>query len=223
MTLRIIGDIHGNFDVYRRMVKDVDHSIQIGDIIGKSYDFSVLSEFSPNHKFFGGNHDHYPNMMAWDGGHHLGHFGVYEVPGFGPVFFVRGGWSINHKALQQGVSWWPEEQLNYRQCLEAIELYKSVKPSLVLSHECPQSVVPYVTQPEFVLNFGYTDPNIKTQTSMALEAMLDHHQPKMWAFGHYHRSQEVQLGDTRFVCVGIYQCMDVEPELTGALQCRISF
>jgi hypothetical protein len=56
--MRIIGDVHGKIEGYKKIIAECDESIQIGDM---SYDYSVFDagEIDYNHKFFMGNHDNW--------------------------------------------------------------------------------------------------------------------------------------------------------------------
>jgi predicted phosphodiesterase len=205
--LRFIGDIHNHQDRYLQLIEGLDQSMQVGDLAD---DFEFLRDVSPAHKFIGGNHDNYPRMMAWDKGHHLGHYGVHEFPGFGPVFYVRGAASIDWKIKRAYVDWWPEEQLSYGQCLEAIALYEQVKPEVVVSHDCPMFFVPEVTSNQIMVTFGYAPGAMQTTTNAMLDRMYGIHQPKLHVFGHYHKSVDRMVGQTRFVCVAAQKCIDLE-------------
>ena len=192
--VRFIGDIHGEENIYLNYLKGVEYTIQVGDL---HLDYSFLDReriSSKNHRFVAGNHDNYDDLPD----HSLGDFGVYNIPDFGDVFFVRGGWSIDRKArhnydlivrgrVLQKKDLWDEEELSHSQCEEALELYKEVKPKLVVSHECPLNVVKYVTNPIVAYNMGYDSSTIKTRTAVLLQAMTDFHRPRMHIFGHYHK------------------------------------
>ncbi len=229
--LRLIGDVHGRLDNYESLLGGCEYSLQIGDL-GFHYAFDQDPE---RHKFFGGNHDNYDVIN--DSPNNLGDFGVWDVPNFGPVFWVRGGFSIDHSIRKKHdaqigqflfkKSWWAEEEMSMAQCEAALELYKQVKPKMLVSHECPINIVQYITNPKFVLDWGYDDPIIKTKTNQLLQAMTDFHRPKLHVFGHYHRSfdamvdgvtgelmpdncPEEKRGDyTRYVCVDILHTLDL--------------
>ena len=160
--LRVIGDIHDEIDVYLKLIADCNQSLQLGDF---AREFGFLNGVSPKHKFFGGNHDHYPNMMAWSGGHHLGHFGSVEFDDFGAIFFVRGGSSVDASCRCIGRNWWAEEQLSWAQALEAVKCYQAVKPDILISHECPSNIVPYVTDPAFMERFHLGNSIVRLGTA----------------------------------------------------------
>jgi len=216
--LRIIGDIHGEQECYRTLINQgVPYTIQIGDF-DYEYDWLVREGVKvENHRWLGGNHDNYDNAPFSP--HYLGDFGVYTVPDFGDIFYVRGGFSLDYKARRANdmydrgrvlkKNYWPEaEELSIKQGYEALELYKKVRPTFVIAHECPVSVVKHVTNPEFALNWGYKDPVIRTRTNELLQAMVDFHAPKTFVFGHFHINFDDMIGETRYICVDICQGFD---------------
>jgi hypothetical protein len=211
INLRFIGDVHGNRGKYLNLVKKATHTIQVGDL---DHSYEYLNQLSPaHHKFLGGNHDNYD--VVEESPHYLGDYGVHSVPDFGDVFFVRGAWSIDGKMRRVAAphTWWEKEQLDVVDLYEACELYEKVKPDTVISHECPLSIVPFVTTPKVTKMFGYEDPVIKTRTNVALQEMLNSHKPKLWVFGHYHNKFDRVIDGTRFVCLPILGVLDFESNL----------
>jgi predicted phosphodiesterase len=92
--VRIIGDVHGNYQKYLEIIKESEYSIQIGDL-GLNYDFFKKNNVnSNNHVFFGGNHDNYDTINSCN--NNLGDFGFKQLGDF-KFFFVRGAWSIDNK------------------------------------------------------------------------------------------------------------------------------
>jgi hypothetical protein len=237
--LRLIGDIHGDIDGYEKLLDGCNYSLQIGDM-GFEYSFNQDPE---RHKFFGGNHDNYD--VIDESPNNLGDFGVWEVPNFGQIFWVRGGFSIDHESRRKRdtqignmlfkKSWWEQEEMSYARCQEALELYKEVKPKILISHECPINIVQFVTNPKFVLDFGYDDPIIKTKTNQLLQAMTDFHRPRLHVFGHFHRHFDAYIDGvtvgfmpdncpeeereyyTRYVCINILNTLDLPPDYVQTL------
>lgn len=192
--LRIIGDVHGLKEKYLHLLRKTEYSIQLGDM-GFDYDF-LKSVDSERHKFFGGNHDNYNKI---DVPHNLGNHGVYSIPNWGDIFFVRGAYSIDWAHRTLGVSWWFAEELNCREAQEALEAYGKAKPNFVITHGCPTSIVQYVTGSTWVE---------RTQTGNLLQAMLDIHKPQVWVFGHFHKSWRQKIVETEFICLNELECLD---------------
>ena len=97
-----------------------------------------------------------------------------------------------------GISWWPEEQLSVKELEKAIALYKETKPQIVASHDGPQSIIT-----------GFYHIFAKSRTRMALDAMLEAHQPRMWVFAHHHISWKKQVGATLFQCLEELETLEV--------------
>ena len=58
---RLVGDIHGNTDYYKKIISKSPFSLQVGDFF--SYNSGVDSE---RHKFIGGNHEDYRMKLRED-------------------------------------------------------------------------------------------------------------------------------------------------------------
>lgn len=198
-TLRIISDVHGKMQQYIKLASEADYSIQLGDL-GFAKEYKQLSRLHPdNHKVLGGNHDDY----TWEDGqfvnqtpHFLPDFGQYWLNGRHPIFFVRGGYSIDKKYRTPYVDWFPHEEISYTDLSRAMELYSVRKPSLVISHECPASLIPHFA------TLTYFDGELirPSVTAHALDAMLSLHWPKLWIFGHHHKDVDLTINGTRFIC-----------------------
>jgi hypothetical protein len=213
--LRFVGDVHGNYGEYLNLIAEAEYSIQVGDL-GLDYTllrrgFADYNLPDGHHVFLRGNHD----CMQEDSPEYfrkqkrpkaLEDFGLMSSIG---VFYVSGAWSIDGKMRREAMAarpdrpplWWEAEELSPERLEEAVELYAECKPNLVVTHECPYEVVQHVTDPAFVLRFGYSTGVIPTRTNQALQRMLEIHRPKWWLYGHYHKRKEVEHLGTRFVCL----------------------
>jgi hypothetical protein len=217
--LRVLGDVHQRYELYLPCLENVDYSIQVGDL-GMDYtDLNQAGIDTTRHRAIGGNHDVYehdsPNYFK----KHpifLEDFGLHEIPGFPPIFYVRGAWSIDHmwRKKHQGYPynkknppiWWVEEELSADQFEVATELYAQTKPEFVITHEGILELVPYVTDPSFAENFGYSsDGPIETRTNKALQAMFDIHQPRHWICGHYHFPWTDTVKGTKFIYLDMFR------------------
>jgi Icc-related predicted phosphoesterase len=108
------------------------------------------------------------------------------------VLSAGGGYSIDVNQRMPGISWWPDEQLNFRQMTAATEMYADLKPDIVVTHQCPESIE------DTIFDFPHRYTNA---TSKFLDALFELHRPKLWVFGHYHLSRNRKVKKTRFVCV----------------------
>jgi len=183
----LIGDVHGKSEDYLKIVKNYPSSVQLGDM---GFDYSHFSNLKlKTHRFLKGNHDLYSQDDIHPCYNTLGDFGL-GYSGGREFFFVRGAYSIDKAWRIPGISWFEEEELNFQQSNECIELYNSVGGSdLLLSHDCPQQLVD--------LLWGYE----ATNTRKLLDVLLEIHRPKLWVFGHHHKSINVVVDGTRFICL----------------------
>lgn len=191
MKLTIIGDVHGKVHEYKKIIDKCEFSICVGDF-GFEPEWNWLSkqinnnEEPWNHWINPGNHDYGP-YMRYQINQSCGNFAYFDQFG---IFTIRGAESIDKHLRIEGLDWFPNEELNYKEQLEAFDKYLEIRPKIVVSHDCPQSVMEKL--------FGYPE---KSQTRTLLENMFQEHQPELWIFGHYHKSKDVQIEGTRFVCL----------------------
>lgn len=207
---RIIGDIHGKYFDYRMVLRGCEKSVQIGDFgIGFAKDHwhkmvNEAMEVEPTHRFIRGNHDDPAKC--------------YEMRGFiddgtfeDGVFYVGGAWSIDQAYRTEGVSWWPEEELSYEELQEVIDTYRTIKPRVMITHDCPTTIAWEM----FISRWN--SKQIKTRTAEAFQQMFEYHQPDFHFFGHWHETRQLTLFGTRFVCLGELNYIDVDLSDSAAI------
>lgn len=206
---RIIGDVHGLQSQYTGVANKAEYSLQVGDV-GFDYKWIRRNLDAERHKIIAGNHDNY---AAGESGkfirqtdHFLGDFGIYEVPEFGAIFFVRGGQSIDRMYRKEGRDWWPAEELTYQQGLAALQLYEEAKPDFVVTHECPTSIIEMVS----TMRLWDGVPIRPSSTAHLLQSMLEIHQPEWWVFGHHHKNWRQEINGTIFRCVAELSYVDFD-------------
>jgi len=179
--LRIIGDIHGIYTNrgagrnYLNLIQKPQFSLQIGDF---GFDYRILERVDADkHRVLLGNHDHYEQFRNYP--HFLGDFGTHSFGAF-KFFYIRGGRSVDQWARQSRIDWFFEEELNYGQSQGALNAYESEKPEIVITHECPSEIIPFVIRNDW----GIPASN----TAKLLQACYEIHRPKIWIFGHFHRN-----------------------------------
>jgi Icc-related predicted phosphoesterase len=205
--VRVIGDIHGDFKIYQDLIKDISHSIQVGDF-GFEDAWNTLKEVDSNyHKIIPGNHDNYDYINLNKPPHILGNFGEAILDQL-KFFFVRGGDSIDKKWRVIGRSWWKDEQLSYKQLQEAIDFYTICKPEIVITRTFPE-----VTFFELFPKLWQVIPSI---TGNSLSTMLEIHKPKLWIFGHMHPEKNIikRIGETTFIVLKEFGYIDYNPSFS---------
>lgn len=205
-TLRIIADIHGHTyrnkrepidhncigRTYLSLIKDVDCSIQLGDL-GWRDDLTCMSSVDHNkHKVIYGNHDDYDNILP----HSLGDYGTVEHGGL-KFFFIRGENSVDkmyRKDYGPNKSWWAQEELDWVELEKMVHLYEQEKPDIVLSHGCPSCIFPLGV----ITNTWKIAPS---RTAKALTVAWMAHHPKLHIFAHHHNNITINHEGTRFMCL----------------------
>lgn len=204
---RIIGDIHGKWYDYQTVTETVENSIQVGDFgIGFSGDYwhDCVNDFhseNRGHRFIRGNHDS-PQKCKND---MLGYIDDGTVEN--DVMYVGGAWSIDRQWRVEGQDWWRDEELSYEEFDRTISLYDVVRPSVMITHDCPSSV-----SYELFIKTGkaLSGKQFETRTAQALQAMFEIHQPKFWFFGHWHRTKQMTVNGTHFHCLGECDFVDFD-------------
>lgn len=190
MSTLLIGDVHGKINEYLKIINKTKFStIQLGDFgFKKQHNWHLKNIDNSKHKILFGNHDDYTFLNE---NHSLGDY--YSNDNY---MCVRGAYSIDQHHRIENVDWWRNEELSYNEMIDAIDHYNTIKPKIMLTHDCPQIIRQHI--------FGITEKSI---TSNALQMMFENHQPDTWVFGHHHRSVDVVIKNTRFVCLNELETM----------------
>lgn len=186
--ITLIGDVHGKYQEYADIVKSCNYSIQLGDM-GFKYD--ILKDIdSTRHMILPGNHDNY--SICYEYSHFLGDYGYNRLNTI-DFFYYRGAYSIDRQYRTIGIDWWQNEQVDIESFIEARELYRSVKPDVVLSHDCPEQIAQLMLKPHQRM--------YQNITGWGLGELYKLHEPKVWIFGHWHESRTIIYGNTKFICL----------------------
>lgn len=218
MQTRIIGDIHGKFYDYQAYSLNNAplKSIQVGDFgIGFAADrwhdnVAAWQESSPGHRFIRGNHDDPARCK--------------QMPGYIPdglvendVMYVGGAWSIDWAWRAEGVSWWRDEELSIQEFELLIDVYAQARPRIMFTHDGPDAVTNAMFIKSGLAIGGSNAKKINTRTGMALQAMLDIHEPDFWVFGHWHHTMQYRYGRTHFVCLGELDYVDLTMDCSDTI------
>jgi hypothetical protein len=205
MTL-LIGDVHGKFGRYEKIIEKCEGSIQLGDMgVGFTNTYGEARANPPHakmvkgdHRFIRGNHDN-PfvcrghSQCIPDGAIHKG------------TMFIGGALSIDRHLRTEGVSWWRDEEQSQADFHWHIAEYAERKPDVMITHDCPESISYYLL---VAANWRkIDDPSI---TRQAFETMLHYHRPKLWVFAHWHFSFDQVIEGTRFICLNELETMELD-------------
>lgn len=165
-----------------------EYIVALGDV---GFCYKTLDNVDSNKfKIIGGNHDNMDKIIHTP--HYLGDYGFTTLNGIS-FFFYRGAYSIDRQYRTIGIDYWANEENNIETFMKARELYRDIKPDIVLTHDAPESIVYQMLSPNQRM--------YQNITNWALQELFNIHQPKRWFFGHHHQSKTIQYGDTKFICL----------------------
>lgn len=208
--LYVTGDTHGDLDFQKildwseatKLNKDKDYLIILGDFgyvwankrdTHEKEKLDFISRLPFTTLFIDGNHENHSRLNAmrvvnFMGGkshkvygsiYHLMRGQVYEIAGK-RIFTFGGASSIDKHLRTDGISWWKEEEFNYREANTAYDNLNKInwEVDYVLTHSAPLSIRDKL----FEGNNLYKP----SATERLLEAILRNIKFKRWYFGHYH-------------------------------------
>lgn len=211
--VRFIGDVHGKYTPYKKLIRNGPPSIQVGDMgIG----FRRIS--GPNKGEIYGNPPHYlmkENRAFFIRGNHDNpeecrkHSQWIPDGYFENGFMFLGGTASSDSTLRtKNYNWWEDEELSQQELNELIQKYVELKPHTMVSHDCPSEVA------DVLNNFELFD---KSRTQQALQAMWNGHSPDLWIFGHHHKhcwlDLEKDKKNTKFICLAELEYLDIDLSL----------
>lgn len=202
--ITLIGDAHGKVKTLYFIQRKTERSIQLGDL---GCGFVKVMEWPEQHKFIRGNHD--DPAIARTHPNYLGDFGYLPDE---KIFYIGGADSIDKDIRIQGVDWWQDEELSFGDFDKVIELYKEIKPPIVISHECPASANEVLLKSLMGDYFLMKGVLKSSRTCQAMQTLLEIHQPNLWVFGHYHIDKTFKIGNgvkTKFQCLGELQIKEL--------------
>lgn len=195
-----IGDVHGKYRRYKKIIKNHKDTIQVGDMgvgfynqrLWRDFQRKKMSSNPPydrmveaNARFIRGNHD---NPFVCKTHSQCIPDGHVE----GDMMFMGGALSIDRALRVEGISYWEEEELSYRELLDIQAKYLDVKPKIMVTHDCPETVAGHLFSSMIL------EPS---RTRQALDLMWNMYKPEVWIFGHWHMRRDQVLIGTRFICL----------------------
>lgn len=183
----VIGGVNGKVDAYLEILKKHPNltSIQVGDFgFRKDHDWFLNTVDCDKHKVNFGNNDYIPYV------NHKHSLRDYSYNVESRIFSFRGAWSIDSRSRKEGVDWWIEEQVNYRQSNEAAHYFQKYEPRVMISHDAPDEI-----------GKDWFNTKAKSMTSSVLQVMFELYQPDIWIFGHHHKSKIEIVNGTTFICL----------------------
>lgn len=212
-VVRFIGDVHGKFKQYRKIIKDVPYSIQVGDMgVGFYHEDGTPRSNPPHsamrkgrHYFIRGNHDN-PEVCSYhsqyiDDNSTTDYLFMQNSP---KVYFHGGGLSVDRHKRVEGINWWADEEVSTEKLYRAVDTYTAFAPDIVVTHDCPSSIA------DIIMGSDKAKQQRPSITRFAFESMLSFHRPKMWIFGHWHKNVMFTVEGTWFICLNELNYMDLD-------------
>jgi hypothetical protein len=194
----IVGDVHGRIlDLNAKAGKHTKTlHFQLGDL---GAGFVNIDKLAPNIIWTRGNHDN--PRVCQEHPLYAGDWGTLQGRDK-TLYFIGGGYSIDQDMRVPGISWWEDEELSYGQLDHIIKDVIEKKPQVIVSHECPSSIIQFV---------GYSKHfNIPpSRTAMALDRIFEQYKPQMWVFGHHHCSWWDSVKGTQFRCLREFEAFKI--------------
>ena len=211
----LLGDIHGDFtSIYAWLNKFAgqgDVLIQLGDFGAGFIDIAEVHKLSAAVENRGvkiyivrGNHD---NPKWFNGCVDIGPISFvkdYTIIGINGLKYqlIGGATSIDRCLRQEGFNYWKSEQFH----LIDKEVYKDV--DVLITHTAPNEARPFhgMGAHSDVKKYQSKDVALKSdleEESKNMQKLFEIVQPKLWAFGHYHKYSRKTINNTEFLCLGI--------------------
>jgi len=207
-SIRFIGDVHGNWKKYKKIINECDTSIQVGDF-GVGFVSKITEQVHSNppydsmkkgdHRFIRGNHDN-PSVCKKH---------PFWIPDgtmvHDKIFCIGGAKSIDAHYRTEGYNWWVNEELSYKEFLIVCDAYEKLKPSIIVAHEMPESLTYIVCSK--CNKTKYDDSSI---TRQFLDNMLEIHKPDLFIHGHWHVNHHTIHKDVEYIGLGELEHIDLE-------------
>lgn len=224
-----VGDIHGNFRKFLSDLKNNSYKdttlLQVGDFgvgfrsLDQEYALiepinALLKENNNILYVFRGNHDNpdYFENCPFDFSNikFLKDFSIISIENKN-ILTLGGAISIDRMTRKQGITYWKGEEIPY-----IIPDIKDIVPEgmlvdIVCTHSCPSFVWPTEIN-EVVKNFMKIDKpleheliNERKRLDLFYNKILDYngYPPKLWIYGHMHKTITTQVDSCKFQCCGI--------------------
>lgn len=211
MKVRFIGDVHGKYRQYKRILKTSPYpTIQVGDMgigfrrLGGPRDgeffqnppYDLMKE--GKHRFIRGNHDNPGECRKhtqW----------IPDGTIEGSTMYVGGAISIDRQWRTKEYNWWDDEEVSQINLDLMVSTFIANKPEVMVTHTCPTEIARNISVLE-----GWEKE--RSRTEQAFQSMMNNHQPKVWVFGHFHKNYTFTANGTTFICLGELEVIDLEIE-----------
>jgi hypothetical protein len=218
MIIRFIGDVHGKYNQYHRIVRDSPYRThQVGDM-GIGFRRWPHGDLAPNPSFdlmvahgatfHRGNHDNPANCARHKQC-------IPDGTVVDNIMYIGGGVSVDRAYRIEGYSWWSDEELSQHRLDMLVSEFAVIEPEIMVTHECPQFIAEAIVGRMVNSKTGdpmKLDPRNASRTRVAFNEMAYVHHPKLWIFGHWHEPFDMTFDGTRFICLPELATIDIDTE-----------
>jgi len=114
----------------------------------------------------------------------------------GNVMFIGGADSIDKSLRTPGKDWFPEESISQRQFYRITDIQEYIE--VIVSHEAPLDFIRTVMKPK------------RMPSSLVMNQIFEIFKPKLWIFGHHHRSINESFNDCRMVGLNSGEVVEID-------------
>ena len=192
--MRFIGDVHTKYDRYIEVKNQVEKSIQVGDF-GFGFREVPNGIFRETDKLILGNHD--DPVLGRKCPNHIESGSEQEG-----IFAFNGAASSDRIRRTEGRDWWPEEEHSHDELNSILDKWEVSSCDIVVSHDCPQEIYPIISS-----HHRYDEAS---KTRQALSSLIYIRKPKIFIFGHHHKSFDEEYENIRFICLPELAYVDID-------------
>lgn len=206
---RLIGDVHGKYKQYKKIIAERPNTIQVGDMgVGFRHTQGPREgQFQQNpphyamcagyHRFIRGNHDNPAECKKHSQWISDGH--VED-----DIMFVGGADSIDKQWRIKDYTYWEDEELSTEEFINIKKVYEFAKPRAMITHTAPTEA----TSTLLARVMGEERIGTPTRSEDEFQQLLAIHRPELWVFGHWHHSFDWTIDGTRYVCLAELEYRD---------------
>jgi hypothetical protein len=95
--------------------------------------------------------------------------------------------------------------LSYGELSNIMDAYELIKPKIVVTHECPDSVITHICHEKGIHKY-----DIPSVTRRCFDNMLEIHKPDLWIHGHWHLSSRKIYNGVEIISLGELEYVDID-------------
>lgn len=208
-----LGDTHGKFQTMIKTIAEnplitewyhvgdagLINSPELTDKENKKASQQIINSMYISNVFFNrGNHD---NPLICQNSQNFIHDNTIVNTSVGKMWVCGGARSTDAHKRIPGIDWVHDEELSLEQWTEVINKRKFMNTSLIMTHDCPQSIFNMIPSSCPVRRSEISET--RNHLELILNTILNegNGDDVDWYFGHHHNAFEFQVANIKFHCV----------------------